>query len=278
MAVDYRGKNSERGPSMEVWHDCDVLELIRDPNKGVYFFDDFLNFSQHITDQDTQTYSSYIDTGVTIKGNASAGTNNQDRGVVEIAGNDADNDEGSITTGGNTGTLGMISDTAGSDQKLWFEARIKKASIADNALAFFVGLSAEGLAGANTLVDNTGEIADNDFIGFRTKHDNGEELDFVHNKNSGSITETIAAATSMVADTWIKVGFKYEPAEVSARRISIYLDGVKQSTYVTGTTIATANFPDGEELALLLATKVGAAAESKFYIDWWRFAQLTTQE
>ena len=49
---------------------------------------------------------------------------------------------------------------------------------------------------------------------------------------------------------------------------------MKESTYVTGTNIAADTFPDGEELALLLATKVGAAAESKFQMDWWRVAQL----
>lgn len=261
--------DTRRGPSPNIWGDCPVKDIIENPGLGVYFFDDFLNLSQHVSDQDVQQYASYIDTGVTIKQLPVIG------GVLEVAGNDADNDEGSITTGGNTGTLAVISDTSGEDRKLWFECRIKKASVSDNACAYFVGLAEEGLAGADTLVNDTGVLKTTaDFIGFRVLHDNGEEIDFVYQKASQTPVEVIAAAASMVADTYIKLGFVYDPTAPTAKRIRIFVNNVEQSTYVTGANIAAATFPDAEELALLLATKVGAAAESKFQMDWWRLAQL----
>ena len=265
--IRYTGQ-SHNGPSNLIWHDCPWLEMLEDPGLGYVFWDDFLNFSQHISIQNTQQYSSYVDTGVTIKSLATAVG-----GVIEVAANDADNDEGSIQVGGNSGVMGVISDTAADAKKMWFEARIKKASIADNALAFFVGLGEENLAAENTLIDNTGEFAAKDCIGFRVKHDNGEELDFVYGK-AATPTEVIANIKAMVADTYVKVGFKYDPDEIAAKRIKIYHDNVEQSTYVTGTNIAAATFPDAEEMGLLLATKVGAAAESKLELDWWRFAQL----
>jgi hypothetical protein len=269
--VTYRknlSADTTRGPSPNIWANCPVLDILEDPGLGMYFFDDFLNFSKHVSAQNVQQYASYIDTGVTIQSLPLI------QGVLEVAGNDADNDEGSITTGGNTGTLAVISDTAGDDKKLWFEARIKKASIADNACAFFVGLSEEALAAADTLVDDTAEIASKDMIGFRVKQDNGEELDFVYRKAGQAVQEVIAAGASMVADTYIKVGFVYDPNRPAANRIAIFINGVEQTTYVTATNIAAATFPDAEELALLLATKVGAAAESKFQMDWWRLVQL----
>jgi hypothetical protein len=89
---------------------------------------------------------SYIDTGVTIKSLAVQDLSEGEHGILEVAGNDADNDEGSITTGGNVGTIGLISDTAAQAKRLAFECRIKKASVDDNACAFFVGLSEEGLS------------------------------------------------------------------------------------------------------------------------------------
>jgi len=270
--TDYKDLNSGTGPSPALWADCPLAQIADDANVAVQVYDDFMNFSQHISAQNTQQYASYIDTGVTLTQAADQGLG----GHLVVAGNDADNDEGSITTGGNTGTSFLISDTAGSEKKLWFEARIKKASVADNALALFVGLSEEGLAAANTLVDDTGEVASKDLIGFQTLHADGDALVFCYRK-AGAAKQTIALNTAsavLTAATYVKVGFKYDPAEVAAKRIKVYVDGVEQSTYGTAANIAAVTFPDGEELAMLFATKVGAAAESKGYMDWWRCVQL----
>ncbi len=260
--------NTLRGPSPSIWADCPVLDLKENFGLGMIFEDDFMNFSQHISDQDVQQYSSYIDTGVTIKA-----TPTNRYGEIEVAGNDADNDEGSITTGGGSGVLAVITDD-GTAGKLWFECRIKKASVADNALAFFVGLSEEGMAIADALVNDTGALKTTaDFIGFRVLQDNGEELDFVWQKASQTAVEFANIAT-LVADTYVKLGFVYDHTQPGANRITVFVNGLAISTFGTSTQLAAATFPSGEELALLLATKVGTAAESKFEMDWWRVAQL----
>jgi hypothetical protein len=247
------------GPSRNLWQKCPWDQIIRDPNIGYAFWDDFLNFGTHVSDQDVQQYSSYIDTGVTIKQLAT-----EVGGVIEVAGNDADNDEGSISTGGNSGVMGKV--TASSGKPLWFEARVKKASIADNALAFFIGMSEEGLAAADTLANDTGEVASKDFIGFQTLHAEGETILGIYRKagqNKGTVT---GATATLVADTYIKVGFYFDGFST----LTYYINGLPVGTV---TDISAATFPNDEELALLWATKVGAAAESKAQIDWWRFAQ-----
>ena len=271
--VKYRsvGTDTTTGPSANLWGTCPIDDIKNDMAVGYVLEDDFLNFSDHISAQNVQGYASYIDTGVTLKqGAADVG------GAVEVAGNDADNDEGSITSGGNAGGAFLISDTAGSEKKLWFEARFKKASIADNALAMFVGLSEEGLAAANTLIDDTGALASKDMIGFNTLQADGDALVFSYRK-AGQAVQTIAldsGSSALTADTYVKVGFIYDPLEVTAKRITLFVNGVEQSTYGTGANISAATFPDGEELAFLLATKVGAAAESKLQLDWFRCVQL----
>ena len=103
------------GPSPSIWGDCPWGEAQVDPNVGFGFWDDFLNFAQHISDQSTQQYDSYIDTGVTIKSLAGV-----IGGQVEIAGNDADNDEGVLSC---YAPFVQVSDTAADAKRLWFEAR-----------------------------------------------------------------------------------------------------------------------------------------------------------
>ena len=267
--VKYSGKNDDRGPSPIIW--SDVPRDIQDPNVGFELFDDFTNFSQHISDQDTQQYASYIDTGVTLK---------QLPGVVggqvQVAGNDADNDEGILST---HGPLAQVSDTAGDDRKLWFEARIKKASVANNGVSFFVGLafdhgSSVPLSAAEALVDNTGALGAFSYIGFHVDAADGDALNFVYKAEGGAQQDAIAGVQALAADTFYKVGFAFDPKADTAKRIKVYVDGTEQTTYVTGTNIAAATFPDAEPLGLCLATKVGAAAEVLVTMDWWKVAQL----
>ena len=267
--VQYKGKNDDRGPSPNIW--ADLPRDIQDPNVGFELFDDFTNFSQHISDQDTQQYASYIDTGVTLK---------QLPGVVggqvQVAGNDADNDEGVLST---HGPLAQVSDTAGDDRKLWFEARIKKASVANNGVSFFIGLafdhgSSVPLSAAEALVDNTGALGAFSYIGFHVDAADGDALNFVYKAEGQSQVDHIAGVQALAADTFYKVGFKYDPKADTSKRIAVYVDGTEQTTYVTGTNIAAATFPDAEPLGLCLATKVGAAAEVKVTMDWWKVAQL----
>jgi hypothetical protein len=243
-----------------------------DPSRVALYFDDFDNFGQEISAQNIAKYASYIDVGVTVKASPVQSLVNGEFGVLEIAGNDADNDEGSIITGGNSGTLALISKAAGASKLLAFECRVKKASVADNACAFFAGLSEEALAAADTLVDNTGELADKDFVGFRVLHDNGEEVDFAWRK-AGAAVQEVAVVGSMAADTWVKLGFLYDPDANATKRIRIFVNGAEVGAVTNAQCIAV-TFPDGEELAMLLATKVGAAAESKFQMDWWAVGQI----
>jgi hypothetical protein len=230
---------------------------------GRYFFDDFLNHPAHISAQTIGNYASYIDTGVTLKQSASEPT-----GALEVAGNDADNDEGSIISGGGAG--GMVALDATGAGRVAFECRFKKASIADNALGFFVGLSEESSQAANALVDNTGVVADKDFIGFSVLADDGDSLDFTW-RTSGQTVQVHADIATMAADTYMKMGFLYDPAHPDDKKIKIFIDnGVEESVYVTKTQLAAATFPDDEELCLFLATKQMAGTDAVLsQLDWW---------
>jgi len=244
-------------------------EIRYDMNVGYFFTDDFLNTPSLSSDADTAKYAAYIDTGATITQLAT-----EVGGVCRIVTDTTDEDEAWITTGGNSAGMGVISDTAGADKKLWFEARIRTSNIADHCI--FCGMAEEGLAGADTMVDATGVLKTTaDFIGFRTLPGSPATLNFVYQKASQAIQTVITTAQTLVAATWYRVGFKYDPAEDTSKRIKIYVDGTEQTTYVTGTNIAAATFPDGEELALLLGKKSTTGGANSLDIDWWQFAQVS---
>lgn len=270
--VRYRGQATGRGPSPALWGNVMSRMLTAPGEDGVLFYDDFINFNQHITDQNVQTYSSYIDTGVTLKQKDVNDPSGGEIGVMEVAGNDADNDEGHLATGGDVGGWIVISDTAGDECGVYFECRLKKASVAANALAFFVGLSEAGLCAVETLIDDTGEVASKDLIGFQVLQDDGDGVDFMFRKAGQTKVTVLANTTNMVANTYLKLGFRYQPWAVTSKRIAHFVNGAESGTYGTGTQIAAATFPDAEELGMLLATKVGAAAESTLQMDWWAAA------
>jgi len=267
-----RTENTDSAPSANIWFDLPPEWAIN--KQGCEIWEDFVNSPSMISAQDVGLFATYIDTGVTLNQSA-AGVG----GVLAIVQDGTDNDEGWLTTGGNQGGAFLISDTAGADKKLWFEARVKVSSIVDDVVAFFVGLSEEGLAGANTMVDDTGVMADKDYIGFNTVHVNGGTtglnavLRFTYKKAGQTAQTVLATLDTLVADTYVKLGFKYDPSELTTKRIKVYLNGVEQSTYVTATNIATATFPDGEELAVLFGSKAGTGTASTTSFDWIRVAQ-----
>ena len=193
-----------RGLSARIWGRLPIKNWSVGLGGGRFFFDDFMNHPAHISAQTIGNYASYIDTGVTLKQSATEAT-----GAIEVAGNDADNDEGSIISGGGAG--GMVAIDATGAGRIAFECRFKKASIANNALGFFVGLSEEGSQAANALVDNTGVVADKDFIGFSNLADDGDSLDFTWKTNGQTVQVHVDIAT-MAADTYMKMGFLYDPA------------------------------------------------------------------
>jgi hypothetical protein len=261
------------GPSPALWGDAPrIEEYWTHPSIGYHWWDDFENFADHVSDQDVQRYASYIDTGVTFKqltGTAGVG------GAIELAGNDADNDEGVLST---HGPAFMVSDTAAQAKKLWFEARFKKASIANNALAIFLGLafdhgSSEKLSKTLCLTDDDGALGAFSYLGFHVDQANGDAIDAVYKAEGQAQTVNKAGIHVPVADTYVKLGLKYDPLASAAKRIKWYVDGVEQSTYVTATQIAAATFPDAEPLALVWCGKVGTGAESKAQMSWWRAFQ-----
>ena len=275
--------DSDRHPQKAIWGDYPYDQKDRHPTQWIYWFDDF-TFVPSLTSATTAVnrwpYMSYIDTGNTIVALATTKT----IGVLRLSVDASDNDGPVITLPGDASVAFMLDDNTAADRrKLWFDARWKKSSVTDNQCAVFIGLTEEARAVDNGLMaDDSAAITTTiDAIGWRVLQDNGEELDFVWQKASQTPVELVAAAvtttnsdaTGLVADTYIKTGFKYDPERPAANRIATYINNVQGTAWGTATQMAAATFPDGEELVFAAGAKAGEATAVTFDIDWIRMAQ-----
>lgn len=275
LFINHRGANTS-GLSPRLWSRVTGTAMQSDGSKRLILVGDDFN-APKAADTYTDVYSevaytSYIDTGGTLLGLA-----DEKGGVLALAMDNTDNDEIWMEAGDGTIQLGQISDTAGDDHLTAFECRVKFSSIVDGVCSFFAGLATPGLAAADTMTDDTGALAAaKSFIGFRNLLD-GDGVDCYYQAVSQTGVTSISDAHTLVADTFVKLGFLYDPSAPASKRITWYVDNVEQSTYVTATQIATATFPDAEALTFLFGYKntIGTTpSTTEGAIDWWAFAQL----
>lgn len=261
------------GLSPRLWSRVTGSIMEGDGSKRLFLVgDDFASVKNADTYTDLYSehgYTSYIDTGGTLLGLA-----DENGGVLALTTDGTDEDEIWLSSGDGTQQLGQISDTAGADYITAFEIRYKINTIANAAMSHFVGLASPGLAAANTMVDATGVLkATSAFIGFRTLLD-GDAISFTYQAASQTVQDKISGVHVPVADTFVKLGFLYDPYAVTEKRIKVFVNNVEQSTYVTGANIAAATFPDAEALAFLAGYKNTTAVAGELAIDWWAFAQV----
>lgn len=254
---------AERGLSAGIWGRLPIQKWAVGVD-GYFSFDDFRNFSKHVSAQNVQQYASYIDTGVTIQQLASTTL----AGIARVTHDGTDNDESSIITGGNAGCEVLFPSTPPA-RFLAFEARVAKSTIATDGLGFMLGLSEEGRAVADQLVDDTLVAADKDFLGFGCVAAAGATVNFGF-KTAGQTAVVVAAAVAtMVAATFVKLGFLIDMDAPTDKRGRIFVNGVEQSTYLTDTQIALATFPSAQGASRLWATKIGTASAFTMDMDWW---------
>jgi hypothetical protein len=199
-------------------------------------------------------------------------------GVLQLAidSGAAANEEIGIELGDGNGQLCQFSDTAGDDHLTAFECRVKVSSVTNGDLGLFIGLLGPGSVDGDTVADTTGVPNTSDVhLGFNIKADDGNSIDFYYEAASQTGVELLANCGVPTADTFVKLGFIIDPNEVPAKRLTIYVDNVEQSTYVTATQIATATFPDAEALTFGAGMKGIAGSKAlELAIDWWAFAQV----
>jgi hypothetical protein len=253
-----------RGPSPVIWDTCPEQLILRDPTLGFVYWNDFLG-DYVLANNQTVTH---LDHGVCGCTAATSGSTigmlaDEPNGVCVLS-STTDNEDAIISALGGLNTAGQVL----FNRALWFEARIKSVNTTDSRYNLFCGFAEEGLVATTTLIANTDAMVDKDYVGFQRVFADGDKLDTVWNTESGAtspVTEGADAVTT-VADTFNKVGIYCD-----GTTCYFYGDGVVLSDSIT---VATADFPDDQEMAFYFGLMLGHGDDATASIDWVKVAQL----
>jgi hypothetical protein len=256
---DQYGTTSGRGPSPAIWANCPVLDYVANPELGSHYFEDFKGdvFGAAGAVNYNSGLAFFGDTGVLHRGLIT-----DHRGVLQVIDSDTDNDDSAMAYGHNGGVMKLTA-----NKKFWFEARVSRDTVADNELAFFVGLAEEGLCAADSLDVDTGEfVTGKDVLGFLQKLDDGNAIDLIHGDGTGEVVEKAVGIAVPTSGAFNKLGLYGDGTTVTP-----YVDGVPTTDTIL---YAAADMPLGEEMAIYLFTKNGDVGNSDHIgsIDWWRLA------
>lgn len=185
---------------------------------------------------------------------------------------DADNDETYLTFDSTyNSAFGKISNAAGDNRPLWFEARVRFSNIASATatVAKMIGLRANVAAATLDIPDGGATIKVEEFVGFRALSGDGDGMDAVYVDTAEVVYGEAATYTNLVieADEWNLFG--------------LHFDGTKTHFYVNGTEIGTGvlpsatDFPNAEPLKPYFGARLdGTDAANHADIDWWAFMRL----
>lgn len=246
--------DTNHGPSPNVWKGCPWLEALENPNIGGGFYDDFVQFpaaGAAVTVTNIGNYRRFGDTGSTITDAAIIG------GGIKFTCANADEST-------NLQSLVAPYQIDSSHGKLWYEAGFSLASVAATTANVFVGLMDTTAGSAIVPITTTDDtMADVNFLGFIVKSTG--IVDFRYKADGQTVQNPIATLTTLTAGTLVKLGFVYDPTVDTAKRIACFINGVEQTTYITGTNIAAATFPNDVLMAPVLAhTNMATKTTSTF--------------
>jgi hypothetical protein len=253
-------------PSPSVWGDCPNERLLHD-GMGYYVHRDGLGGLTSLpglrTDSDSETFA-YDD-----------GTNGDNRTVNATTGSTDNNSLAMLTSA-------MAKMVKNGNNRLWFEADIALAEIADQAV--FVGLAEQATLDRDIVSDNPGNdsqagLSDNDLVGFVSQQNSSStnKFDAVYRQKGDNVQTVLAdvgnasafspgTATGVAVDRDQTTATK--PGDLSADqfvRFGVRFNGrTKVLFFVNGLKVAEqeldSGFPQDDEMGGIVAIKTGAAS------------------
>lgn len=278
--LNARASNSgNRGLSAELWYKASANMLSPDGYPGTFFFDDFTGGAGYapgigggttlpsVAGPSMGNYSVYVDTATAAS--SITQVDNVTGGVCRLS-TAVTADHLAIM---NTGALGEISRTAGERAVTIFEARIALPTQVTTGAAFCGLATQNAVADGGLIAGAGGLIAAGSGIGFATPGADSDGIDFVYQAGGQALQTRIADLQVATAGTFYKFGFIYNPSAPIDKRITVYKDGVKQTTYVTDTLMSAATFPNSTHMGLHAAVMGLTGVARSLDLDWWAFYQ-----
>jgi hypothetical protein len=201
-----------------------------------------------------------------------------EKGLIQLTldGNAA-NDEAVLQWGRGLGAPFKLA-----DKDLVFETRLAVSAITAAKWSWAVGLGQVNMGATDGLfVDTTGALADRNFLGFVKLVAEAGAVDGAYKADGqtyqdGNVKTKLNALATMVATTYVKLGFRYRAAP---KTVEWYVNGALAGTVtaparLTASEINAATFPDDVFLAPILGIKdIAGDAAANIKVDWLACAQ-----
>lgn len=253
----FRGTDASFGvPECLLWGDAPVLQCIADPSLGSYLFEDFNRAPSDTTVTGFET--------IDDSGTGTCTYQDVAHGVFNVVTAAADNDYHAFASVNEIFNLGL-------SKKLWFEARVKVAEANTSESTWWVGLTDTTTTGGMQ-ANAAGPLADFDGCLIYKTPETALTLNILVSNATVQDSET-SIATS-VADTWTRVGFKYDGGDGTTGTITPYysVDGSSALAAGTPVTFLLASMTASE---VVFGIKAGPTAGAEtLQIDYIRCLQL----
>lgn len=277
-AVRWSGTESGAKPSGTIWGKCPWNAINEGSVKGVTFFDDFHSFN--ITPATTegnwaagQGYAQFSGTGGTITPPALSAATASGLPTSGITiGSDDDNEGVGIRS------LAIPFAINRANQRLWFEACVKKSTIANTTFELFIGLMGNTALTATVPITTTAAtLADVNIVGFYSTESAGSTGNTTYKANGVTAVTVGSAEVTFVADTFTNLGMMYVPSgdKDGSYVLSFYQDGVRLSSSKVIPTGNGDDFPNDVGLGPVVAIRNAAGSSpGTATLKWWKAAQL----
>jgi hypothetical protein len=266
------------GPSSRLWSHLANIGTPDGANPVSVMGDDFLGDFEVAASQTSAVRGAVPWAATTGANSTFARLNTEYGGVVRATAGTADDRTAAFGAGLAGGMLAFARGTPGAvtskGGKVLFEARVRKASITNAHSSMFLGVVEVNKLATTNIIHTAGTaLAAVNAVGFWNFQAAGATLRRGYVAGTGANAVT-SGTTTLVAATWVKLGFLYDPAKPASRRLSWFVNGVEQADYVTGAVIGeNANaagvntFPAGRMMAPAFAL-VRKDNDSTADIDW----------
>ena len=192
-----------------------------------------------------------------------------DGGVLLLSANTTDDKSVSLAGAVGGGIMGFgYGDFA-------FEARIKNSSIAALTGSIFVGLMESQVLASAVPITAGDALANKDMVGF-FRSAGGATMDTTYKRTGQTVRVVGTAKTTLVADTFIKLGIRYNANDQTVR---FFVDGIELAdkvklvalnrTYSDGYYFPCNDGTNFVKPLVPVIAKMNSTGYSSLYLDWW---------
>lgn len=244
--------------SPEIWKDCPMGAIIKDPSRYVHIWDDFTYA------QTTLAAAGMFGTWL-VKGTSTVVANLADElsGVITVGGGGTAHDDGYVHTNA------LYDLTMNNNKRFWFETRVNLVSAAADQ-SVFAGLAQASACAADFFVDESEALVTTKDIlglcGFSASSAMGDIEALYQQEADSTHTDVDTSLGTMANDTYVKLGMRFD----GKKTVTFYYNGVAGAALDIDD-LSSNSFTN--PLAVIVGMKdTAGSAAALLQIDWIRFA------